>query len=114
MNIIKKENRIFFEDDCSYGNISIDNNQVKIELIRVHEQCRGRGFASKLLEKMIQYIKDHYKHIKIVLSPMPLSRGGINESILDLQQLIKFYKSHKFKESNEKTREEPFLMVRYL
>lgn len=115
MNINQKENRIYFnENDTSYGNISIKDGLVKIELIRVNEKYRGQGLASKLLEKMIQYIKNHYHHVKIVLSPMPMSFGGANESIFSLEQLIKFYKNHKFKESKNKTREEPFLMERYV
>lgn len=114
MKINQKENRIFFnENNMFYGNISVNNGLVKIELIRVYEKYRGKGFATKLLQKMIQYIKNHYKHVKIILSPMPISSGG-DESMLNLQQLIKFYKKNKFTESSEKTREEPFLMERYL
>ena len=115
MNIIQKENRIYFkESNIAYGNISMNDNSIKIELIRVYEKYRGRGFATKLLEKMLQYIKVHYKHAKIILSPMPIGTGGQNDSKLSLNQLIKFYKHHNFQESKEKTREEPFLMERYI
>jgi len=115
MNITQKENRIYFkEGDISYGNITINDSLVKIELIRVNEKYRGKGLAAKLLKKMIQYIQKHFHHVKIVLSPMPIGFGGPKESKLNLEQLIKFYKSHKFKESNLKTREEPYLMERQI
>jgi len=45
---------------------------------------------------------------------MPIGFGGDDKSQFNLEQLIQFYKSHKFKESSEKTREEPYLMVRYV
>ena len=115
MEIIKKDNRIYFkEQNTSYGNISINQNTIKIELIRVIEKFRGKGLASILLEKIMQYIKEHYKHAKVILSPMPIGFGGDDKSQFNLEQLIQFYKSHKFKESSEKTREEPYLMVRYI
>ena len=114
MKIIKKENRIYFDTNLSYGNISIHNDYIKLELIRVHEEHTGNGFASKLLEQIIQYVKENFLHKKIVLSSMPISIGGQKNKTFILQQLIDFYKRHKFKESNETTREEPYLMVRYL
>jgi len=115
MEIMKKDNRVYFkEKNTSYGNISISENTIKIELIRVIEEFRGKGFASQLLEKIMQYIQEHYKHAKVILSPMPIGFGGDDKSQFNLEQLIQFYKSHKFKESSEKTREEPYLMVRYV
>jgi GNAT superfamily N-acetyltransferase len=110
MNIIEKENRIFFEDNCSYGNISINNTLIKIEMIRVLPKYRGKGLASKLLKLILVYIQKHFTHAKIVLSPLPISTGA-EEKKLNLEQLISFYKEYKFQESNEKSREEPYLMV---
>ena len=114
MNITKKENRIFFDNNISHGNISIYKDYIKIELIRVNEESKGKGFATKLLKNIIQYIQDNFQQKKIILSPMPISTGGQSDTLLNLEQLIKFYKKHKFTESDKKTREEPYLMVRYL
>ena len=114
MTITKKENRIFFDNIFSHGNISIHERSIKIELIRVNDEYKGKGYASKLLETIVQYIQDNFQQKKIILSPMPISTGGKSDILLNLEQLIKFYKKYKFTESDEKTREEPYLMVRYL
>ena len=114
MKIKEKENRIYFDNQTAYGNISIHNEYIKLELIRVHAQYRRKGFAKELLDKIVQYIKENFIQKKIVLSPLPLGNGDPNETVLNLPKLITFYKKNNFNESQEKTREEPYLMVRYL
>jgi len=114
MKIIEKENRIYFDNHTAYGNISIHDEYIKLELIRVHAQYRRKGFARELLDKIIQYIKTNFIQKKIILSPLPLSGGDTNNTVLNLPKLITFYKKNNFKDSPEKTRDEPYLMVRYL
>jgi len=114
MKIEEKKNRIFFDDDLSHGNITIYETLIKIEMIRVTPEHRGKGLASRLLNNIIEYIKKNFTHSKVILSPMPILTGGKEEQRLNLEQLIKFYEKHKFKKSKEKTREEPYLMDLYL
>ena len=93
MKIIKKENRIYFEyKDISYANISINNDFIKIELIKTNTPYRSKGFASKMLVYIIDYINKHYKSkTKIILSPLPLDHNCFN-----IEQLISFYSRYKF------------------
>jgi len=114
MKIQEKENRIYFDNHTAYGNISIHNDYIKLELIRVHAQYRRKGFARELLDKIIQYIKENFIQKKVILSPLPISNGGNKDTILNLPKLITFYKKNNFIESKEKTQDEPYLMVRYL
>jgi len=111
MEIIKKENRIYFNDnDISFGNISIHDTYIKIEMIRIIPEYRGQGLGHKLFIFIINYIRKNFNCKKIILSPLPIKTGG-DENILNLEQLVIFYKKFGFKMSEETTKEEPYLMV---
>ena len=115
MNITRERNRLYFNKrDFAFGNITLHKNTIKLEMIKVLPTYRGHHLASSLLVEIIEYIKNHCVQTKIILSPLPIVTCGMNGKHLTLEQLMDFYKRHKFVESNEKTREEPYLMVRYL
>jgi len=111
MKITKKDNRIYFDyKDISYANINIKDTFVKIELIKTQPKHRGQKFASKILNYIINYIKINFKDIsKVILSPLPLDTNG-----LKLNELISFYTKYNFIKSNNCSRSEPYLMVRYI
>ena len=115
MKITRKNNRLYFNrKDIAFGNLTIHNDTIKLELIKVLPEYRGHHLASRLLKEIIDYVKNHCEQTKIILSPLPIASSGMTDKHLTLQQLIDFYKRYDFKESNEKTKEEPYLMVRYL
>jgi len=114
MNIIKKENRVYFNDkDIAFGNISIHETFIKIEMIRIIPQFRGKGLSRKFFTSILQYIQQNLTCKKILLSPMPINNGG-EEQRLEFEELVNFYKKFNFKISEEKSQEEPYLMVKYL
>ena len=114
MNITRQDNRVYFNDNnISFGNISIHESFIKIEMIRIIPQFRGKGLSRNFFTTILQYIKQNLTCKKILLSPLPINNGG-EELRLEFEELINFYKKFDFKISEEKSQEEPYLMVKYL
>ncbi len=107
MDIKQKNSKIYFNDDNkSFTNITINKktNSAFIELIKVLPKYRNNKLATKLLRKVIEYLKVlGYKLIS--LNPLPIERDGLN-----LNQLIVFYRNFNFVSSSRYNRTYPYLM----
>lgn len=110
MKTKKINNRIYFNyDEKSFANVSINNAFAKIELIKTLPKFRNKKLASKLLSEIINYLKKEEDFKYLYANPLPLNHEGLN-----LKQLINFYKKHGFIEADNKTKYEPYLMVKEL
>ena len=110
MKLKRENNRIYFNyDEKSFANVSIDNGFAKIELIKTLPKFRNKKLASKLLNKIINYLLKEKKFKHLYANPLPLNHEGLN-----LEQLIMFYEKHGFIKVKDKSKHEPYLMVREL
>ncbi len=112
MNITTNNNRIIFNDmnNKTLANISFNKNHdcAFLELIKVDQNCRRKRCATKMMYKMLAYLKLH-NYIKVSLSPLPLEHNDIS-----LNELITFYKHFGFKISKNINQSSPYLMEKTL
>jgi GNAT superfamily N-acetyltransferase len=108
IDIVQKNNKIYFNHDkISFGNISIKSDIVTINMIKVTKGYRNKGYATKLLKAMINYITIKLLNIKsIILSPLPLEFDAMT-----LDSLIKFYSKHGFSCVLNPPKHSPYLMI---
>lgn len=111
MDIIEKNNKIYFDNDNkSYGNITLENDSATIELIKVLPEYRGGRLGSSLLSQIIEFISENFEFIrKIELMPLSLDKNGLDHS-----QLMSFYERYGFNQSPVTTKHRPYLMVKHL
>ncbi|MEA3354734.1 MAG: GNAT family N-acetyltransferase [Campylobacterota bacterium] len=113
MEILKKNNRIYFNDNNkAFANISIDhtNNRVKLELIKVIPDYRNRKIATNLMSNILQYISRNLYDINtIILNPLPLDGNGLSH-----EKLITFYRKFGFTMLLHGNRNSPYLMLKNL
>jgi len=111
MEIINKKNKVFFNlDDKAFGNITINFDNIIIELIKVAPEHRNNGLGTYIFTSILNFIKSNFKNIKYIkLTPLPLDSFGLN-----IDQLIAFYTKYRFKNINYLEKNNPYLMVRYL
>jgi ribosomal protein S18 acetylase RimI-like enzyme len=112
MTITQKDDTIIFNDldEKSLANISLNKNHdlAFLELIKVDQKCRRRRCATRMMYKMLKYLKSHH-YKKISLSPLPLEANGIK-----LNELISFYEYFGFKKSIHADQTYPYLMEKNL
>ncbi len=106
-----EKNRIFFsEGNKAFANITVNerNKSVYFELLKVVPKYRNCHLATKLMIKILTFIKEKGYH-SISLSPLPLDLSGPN-----LEELILFYKKFGFDLSENRNTTYPYLMSIYL
>lgn len=110
MEIKYDNNRVYFNYfDKSYANITMKEKNVCLELLKTLPRFRNQSYATKLLQKVMDYILKRKEFTHIYLNPLPLESDGLN-----LEQLIGFYKKHGFKSSDKRDIHMPYLMVKRL
>lgn len=83
-----------FEDEMDedmYNTIFPDDKFVKIEVLEVKDEYKGKGFAKELMSKAIEYSKKKGETV-MYLNASPMGHTGLN-----LQDLVRFYQSFGFK-----------------
>lgn len=108
MSIKIINNRIYFNDDNkAFVNARIDsvNSYAYIELLKVVPRHRNKHLASRIMIKVLSYIKNQAIK-RIELNPLPLDSSG-----LTLPQLIEFYTKLGFKKSVNKKDNKSNLML---
>ncbi|MDB2405561.1 hypothetical protein N9W00_01360 [Arcobacteraceae bacterium] len=65
MNIEKVDNKVFFNfKSISFANITIEQEHINIELIKVIPEHRGKNYASQILVTILEYIKMNFSYTK--------------------------------------------------
>lgn len=81
---------IFDEDE--FYELYPDDIIIKIEDVRVNDECKGMGIGSELMKRGMRLMQSQgYK--QYFLNASPMGREG-----LDLSDLVDFYKKFGFKE----------------
>lgn len=110
MKVLKKEDKMFFNNnDISFGNVSIKNDVLFLEIIKTLPAFRNLNYATNTLSGILSFVKRERKYKKIYLNPLPLDTNGLN-----LEKLICFYEKFGFIKSSEANRAYPFLMEKNL
>ncbi|NVJ53504.1 MAG: hypothetical protein HWD90_07395 [Campylobacteraceae bacterium] len=110
MKILKKKDKILFNNnDISFGNLSINNDVLTLEIIKTLPAFRNQKYATKTLKGILEYISKEIKYKKIYLNPLPLDSNG-----LKLEKLITFYKKFGFTNSSNADISYPYLMEKKL
>lgn len=110
MKILKKEDKILFNNnDISFGNLSINNDVLTLEIIKTLPAFRNQKYGTKTLKGILEYISKEIKYKKIYLNPLPLDSNGLR-----LEGLIIFYEKFGFKKSSKANISYPYLMEKKL
>ncbi|RXJ89134.1 hypothetical protein CRV01_10990 [Arcobacter sp. CECT 8983] len=110
MKVLKKKDKILFNNnDISFGNLSINNDTLTLEIIKTQPAFRNQKYGTNTLKGILKYISKELKYKKIYLNPLPLDSDG-----LKLEKLITFYKKFGFIKSNRADISYPYLMEKEL
>lgn len=110
MKFLKKQDKILFNNnDISFGNLSINNDVLTLEIIKTLPAFRNQKYGTKTLKGILKYVSLELKYKKIYLNPLPLDSDG-----LKLENLIVFYRKFGFKKSNKADISSPYLMEKKL
>ncbi|WP_417332050.1 hypothetical protein [Halarcobacter sp.] len=110
MKVLKKKDKMLFNNnDISFGNVSIKNDTLTLEIIKTQPAFRNLKYGTETLKGILKYISKQSKYKKIYLNPLPLDSNGLN-----LEKLISFYKKFGFKKSSKADISYPFLMEKTL
>lgn len=106
MIVKQDENKIYFQNKYCHAKIEVDNQLAEICMIQVEPIYRNQGYAKKLMSYLMSFIKARYPNTrKIILSPLPLDRNG-----LQLKALRIFYQKYGFKDARLKPQDKPYMM----
>lgn len=106
MIVKEKKNEILFTNKYCFGKITLLDDLIEISLMKVELKWRNKGYGTKFMEYILSHIKTNFPSIKkVILSPLPLDRNG-----LVLKDLIAFYKKCGFKNSDDCSKDKPYMM----